>query len=75
MKNEDAHKTFGEAYDAMLIIKSIPKKIEKSLSKMKVKLDIALNAENATRTINLHTDESAPKYMLNFVKQTLEKIT
>jgi len=75
LKNEEAHEVFNDAYDAVLIIGSIPKKIEKSISKMSVKIDISLNAESAMRTINLQTEESAPKYMLNFVKQTLEKIS
>jgi hypothetical protein len=75
LKNEDAQKTFSDSFDALLVVGSIPKKIEKSISKMSVKIDVSLNSENNTWTINLHTEEKAPKYMLNFVKQTLEKIS
>lgn len=75
LKNEDAQRTFSDSFDAILIVGSIPSKIEKTVSKMSVKIDIGLNIENSTRTINLHTEENTPKYMLNFVKQTLEKIS
>lgn len=75
LKNEDAQRTFRDGFDSIMIVGEIPKKIEKSISKMSVKIDIGLNIESSAQTINLHTEESVPKYMLNFVKQTLEKIS
>ncbi|MFK7784804.1 MAG: hypothetical protein AB8B56_06805 [Crocinitomicaceae bacterium] len=75
LKNEDAQRVFSDRFDSIMIVGEIPRKIEKSMSKMSVKIDIGLNTESSTQTINLHTEESAPKYMLNFVKQTLEKIS
>lgn len=75
LKNEDAQRAFSDRFDAIIVVGSIPNKITKSISKMSVKIDISLNSENSARTINLHTEEKAPKYMLNFVKQTLEKIS
>lgn len=75
LKNEEAQRTFAEQFDAVLIVGTIPRRIEKSAQKISTNIDIGLNEENDHRTINLHTEETAPKYMLNFVKQTLEKIS
>lgn len=75
LKNEDAQRTFNDPFDAVLVVGEIPKRIEKMVQKISTNIDIGLNTENENQTINLHTEESAPKYMLNFVKQTLEKIS
>ena len=75
LKNEDAQRALDDRFDTIMIVGEIPKKIEKSISKMVAKIDIGLNTADSMRTINLQTEETAPKYMLNFVKQTLEKIT
>lgn len=75
LKNEDAQRTLSDPFDAVLAVGELPKRIEKVVQKVSTNIDIGLNAENDNRTINLHTEESAPKYMLNFVKQTLEKIS
>ncbi len=75
LKNEEAQRVFRDHFDTLLVVGEIPRKIEKTLLKLPVKMDVSLNAEEEHRTINLTTEESAPKYMLNFVKQTLEKIT
>lgn len=75
LKNEDAQRTLSDRYSAILIVGTIPKKIEKALRKVSTSIDIGLNSNHEHRTINLRTEESAPKYMLNFVKQTVEKIS
>ncbi|NVK64340.1 MAG: hypothetical protein HWE22_07115 [Flavobacteriales bacterium] len=75
LKNEEAQRVLAERFDTLLVVGEVPKKIEKALSKLNVKMDVSLNSEDGIRTINLKTEETAPKYMLNFVKQTLEKIT
>jgi hypothetical protein len=75
LKNEDAQRVLSDRFDTILVLGTIPNKIEKALQKASAELDIGLNSEDGDRTINLLTDESAPKYMLNFVKQTLEKIS
>ena len=75
LKNEDAQKTLSDKFDAILVVGPIPSKIEKALQKVTTKIDIGLNTDQDIRTINIQTEESAPKYMLNFVKQTVEKIS
>ena len=75
LKNEDAQRVLNDRFDAVLIVGTIPNKLEKALQKVSSDMDIGLNSINENRTINLQTEESAPKYMLNFVKQTLEKIS
>ncbi len=75
LKNEDAQRTLSDRFNAILIVGTVPNKIEKALKKISTNVDIGLNSNEQNRTINLCTEESAPKYMLSFVKQTLEKIT
>lgn len=75
LKNEDAQRTLSDRFDAILVVGTIPNKIEKALLKVSASMDIGLNSDHGRRTINLQTEESAPKYMLNFVKQTVEKIS
>lgn len=75
LKNEEAQKALNDHYDAVLVVKDVPKKIMKAVQKIKCSFDIGLNTESDSRMINLQTEESAPKYMLNFVKQTVEKIS
>lgn len=75
LKNEDAQRVLSDRFDTILVLGTIPNKIEKALQKISIHMDISLNSDDGDRTINLRTDESAPKYMLNFVKQTLEKIS
>lgn len=75
LKNEEAQRVFNDRFDTLLVVGEIPKKINKALLKLTVRMDVSLNTSEEQRTINLTTEESTPKYMLNFVKQTLEKIT
>lgn len=75
LKNEEAQRVFNDRFDTLLVVGEIPKKINKALLKLSVRMDVSLNTSEEQRTINLTTEESTPKYMLNFVKQTLEKIT
>jgi hypothetical protein len=75
LKNEDAKRALSDRYDAILIVKDHPNKIAKAVQKVNATIDIGLNSTSDARMINLQTEEFAPKYMLNFVKQTLEKIT
>lgn len=74
LKNEGAQKILSDRFDAVLVVGEIPSRIEKTVRKVSTSIDIGLNSNRDDRTINLRTEESAPKYMLNFVKQTLEKI-
>jgi hypothetical protein len=75
LKNDEAQKTLNDRFDAVLVVGEIPSKIEKLIQKVSTTMDIGLNSNRDDRMINLRTDETAPKYMLNFVKQTLEKIS
>ncbi len=75
LKNEDAQRALNDRYDAVLVVTDHPKKITKAIQRISASFDIGLNSTSDSRMINLQTEESAPKYMLNFVKQTLEKIT
>ena len=75
LKNEDAQRILSNRFDTILVVGEIPNKIEKAVQKVTTNMDIGLNSDDDNRTINLRTEESTPKYMLNFVKQTVEKIS
>ena len=75
LKNEDAMKIFNAKFDGLLVVSECSKKVLKSLSRMKFRMDIGLNTGDQNRMINLESDELSPKHLLNFVKQTLERIS
>ncbi len=75
LKNEDAVKIFSDNFDGLLVVYECSKKILKSVKKMKFRMDIGLNTGNQSRMINLQSVETSPNHLLNFVKQTLERIT
>lgn len=75
LKNEEAQRALGDRYDAVMVVGDLPKKVGRSVRKIRANFDIGLNTSDEFRMINLHTEETSPKYMLNFVKQTLEKIS
>ncbi|MFT5859557.1 MAG: hypothetical protein ACI865_001660 [Flavobacteriaceae bacterium] len=75
IKNEEAKKILTSSFDAVLIVSDCSKKILKVVNKMKFRIDIGLNTKIENRMINLRSAEIAPKHLLDFVKQTLEKIS
>lgn len=75
IKNEDAKKILADSFDAVLVISDCSKRILKAVNKIKFRIDVGLNTKNENRMINLRSDETTPKHLLNFVKQTLEKIS
>ncbi len=75
LKNEGAQRILSDRYDAVIVVGETPKKIGRAIQKIRTNFDIGLNTNQEFRMINLQTEETAPKYMLNFVKQTVEKIS
>lgn len=75
IKNEDAKKILADSFDAVLVISDCSKRILKAVNKIKFRFDVGVNTKDENRMINLRSDETTPKHLLNFVKQTLEKIS
>lgn len=74
LKNEDAVKLFSDKFDTITIIGDLNKKISKLIKKMAPKNAVGVNSNVEFLTINMTSKSSSPAQLLNFVKQTLEKI-
>ncbi len=74
LKNEEASKLLSQSFDAQLFFCEPPKKIAKKLKKQKVKYRIGVNVSSEFCDIKLQSESTSPMHLLNFVKETLEKI-
>ena len=75
LKNEDASKLFTTKFDTTIQVGEIHKRVKKSLLKTKPTIRIGLNASNTQDfDITLNSDSESPVHLLDFVKQTLEKL-
>ena len=74
LRNEAATTIFKRKFDMVLIIGDLSKRISRRTGKVNRKLSVGMNCEKTDRDINLSTNETSPAHLINFVKQTLEKI-
>ena len=75
LKNEAAIKLFASKFDAVIYIGDSSRKIERSVKKVMPKVKIGLNTNKAEVDIILKSDSDKPVHLINFVKETLEKIS
>jgi hypothetical protein len=73
-KNPEAVKVLGEYYDIMTVVGDYSSKLSKVLKRSKVGTVVGVNSNVDFLTIKLSSEASEPEHLLNFVKQTLEKI-
>lgn len=73
-KNEPAVKALSRFYDTLILNGDISPKVLKSVKRVKNTISVGINTNNDFLTVKLSTEQSAPEHLLNFVKQTLEKI-
>ena len=73
-KNSDATKLLADHYDMITVIGDLDKKMSKTIKKVSHKIAVGVNSNVEFLTINLNSKSSAAVELLNFVKQTLEKI-
>ncbi len=75
LKNEEASKLFTTTFDTTIQVGELNKRVNKSLNKMSPVIRIGLNVKNAVDfDIALNSDSESAEHLLDFVKQTLEKI-
>ncbi|MFZ9046909.1 MAG: DUF6913 domain-containing protein [Cyclobacteriaceae bacterium] len=75
LKNDEALKLFTTKFDASIQVGEIHKRVKKSLSRVKPAIRIGLNAKNTEGfEIALNSESESAEHLLDFVKQTLEKI-
>ncbi len=73
-KNENASKLLAEHFDMITIVGDLGKKMSKMVNKVSHKSVVGVNSNVEYLTINLNSNSASPAQLLNFVKQTLEKI-
>jgi hypothetical protein len=74
MKNEQVRELLRRKFDLILTIGDISKKIVKLVHRLNHKIGVEINCTNFTQDVNLTTDATSPSHLINFAKQTLEKI-
>ena len=74
LKNPPAQKVLGRKYDALFFIGDTPKRLRKLFGKTTRKLSIGVNCTNNEQNVNLETEAKSPQHLINFARQTLEKI-
>jgi len=73
-KNENAEKALSRFWDLMIVLGNHSPKVKKQLKKVKNTMSLGVNTNVDFLTIDLKSEETAPDHLLNFAKQTLEKI-
>jgi len=61
-------------FDAQFYFCNPPRRIAKKLKKQKVSYRVGVNVSSEICDINLQSESTSPVHLLNFVKETLEKI-
>ena len=74
LKNASAQKVLGRKYDAIFIIGETSKRLRKLFNKTSRKFSVGLNSTNNEQDVNLETEVNSPQHLINFAKETLEKI-
>lgn len=74
LKNDEANKLLADKFDAVVYFGDVSKRIERSLQKIKPMITIGVNTEKRKKDLELKSESESPEHLLNFVKQTLEKL-
>jgi len=74
LRNEEAKNIALRSYDMILYSSDVSRRITKLLVKTKKKMSIGVNCTMSEQTINLKTEVNTPSHLINFTKQTLEKL-
>lgn len=73
-KNEGAVKAIGQSYDLIIVLGNHPPKVQKQLKKVSNSISLGINTNADFLTIDLKSDQTDVRQLLNFAKTTLEKI-
>ncbi|MCR9173351.1 MAG: hypothetical protein NXI10_12700 [bacterium] len=73
-KNEDISKVLNEVFDTMIVFGEHVPKVKKQLKRMRAHIKVGINTSVNFLTIDLKSEQNAPRQLLNFAKTTLEKI-
>ena len=74
LKNEEVRNISSRKYDMVLFTTDVSKRILKLLKKTNKKISVGLNTNFSGHDITLKTETDLPFKLINFTKETLEKI-
>lgn len=74
LKNNQAKNITSKSYDMILYSSDVSRKIFRLLKKTKKKISVGINCKDSEQTVNIKTEGDTPSHLINFTKQTLEKI-
>ncbi len=73
-KSPDISKVMEQSFDLLVVLGDHVQKVQKQLKKVKNSISVGINTNVDFLTIDLNSDQSDPQQLLNFAKNTLEKI-
>ncbi|MDX2362798.1 MAG: hypothetical protein QNK23_18455 [Crocinitomicaceae bacterium] len=74
LKNPEAQNILKQKFSLLIMIGDKPKRLSKVLMQLNVDTSIGLNCTINEQDVNLKTEVATPSHLINFAKQTLEKI-
>ncbi|MEJ6775959.1 MAG: hypothetical protein QNK85_01375 [Crocinitomicaceae bacterium] len=74
LKNDQAKNIASRSYDMILYSSDVSRKIFRLLNKTKKKISVGINCKGSEQRVNIKTEGDTPSHLINFTKQTLEKI-
>ncbi|MDA9881343.1 MAG: hypothetical protein P8H43_07140 [Crocinitomicaceae bacterium] len=74
LKNDRVSKVLSEYYDMLIVIGHTNRKISRLTRKVKRNTAVGVNSNLEFLTINMNSESSSPLQLLNFAKETLQKI-
>lgn len=74
LKNADAQKALGRKYELLLVVGELSKKLSKAIGRVQADFTAGINCTNMSLSVNLETEGNSPQHLINFAKETLEKI-
>lgn len=75
IKNENFKKVIERPFDAIFYVGDFSKRISKQVVGIKNKIEIGINSQMPSCSVYIDTNETGNAHLVNFAKQTLEKIT
>ena len=73
MKNENFQKVLSRSFDALFFVGDFSKRIVKNIQPLKAKIKVGINSQTSDCIVYVNTNNTSPRHLVNFAKQTLEK--
>ena len=74
VKNENFKKVAERSFDALFNVGDFSKRISKQTSAIKNNIAVGINSQMSSCSVYINTNKTSNEHLVNFAKQTLEKI-